>query len=404
MTVLRQDLEAPPGERGFGSGWISGVLALTLALLGLGAVLCMIFPEELTLSKARDTYAAYLWLIRLALHLVLIAGFVLGVVSIVLRKQKVLGFTALGAILVATALGGSGAQNQLTLHSDVYLGLDWFLLNLLFTGIVFIPVERFLGRRQQPIFRNEWREGLLYFLISSLFVQVLAYLSMAPALAILANTNWASFRNAVGSQPLVLQVLEIMLLTDLVQYWVHRAFHRFPFLWRFHAIHHSSQTMDWLASGRMHLAEIVILRGMTVIPMIILGYSEPAVYIYLIFVYFLSSFVHSNLRVPLGWVDRWIITPRYHHWHHGVEREAIDVNFAVHFPVLDMLFGTFYLPRDARWPAGYGINHAIPKGFLRQLLYPFVPSRLLIPEPATPAADAPVAESSGLKGRQQAAP
>ena len=369
MTVLRQDLEAPAAERRFGSGWISGVLALALAVLGFGAVLCLCYPELLTLPQARGMYNVAL--IRVALHLVLVVGFLLGILSIVLRRQKVLGFSALAVVLMATALGGSHAQDQLQLHTDVALGLDWFLLNLLFTGIIFVPIERFLGRREQPIFRHEWREDLLYFLVSSLFVQVLAYLSMAPALAILQHTEWGGFRSAVGSQPVVLQLVEIMLLTDLVQYWVHRAFHQFPFLWKFHAIHHSSQVMDWLASGRMHLFEIVFLRGCTVIPMVVLGFTEPAVYAYLIFVYFLSSFVHSNLRVKLGWIDRWIITPRFHHWHHGIEKEAIDVNFAVHFPILDRVFGTYFLPKD-RWPDGYGIaGHPVPKGYVAQFKYPF---------------------------------
>ncbi len=394
MTILRQDLEAPAAERRFGSGWISGVLALTLALLGFGTVLCLSFPDLLTLPQARGMYNV--GLIRLALHAVLVGGFFLGIVSIILRKQRVLGFTALAVILVAVALGGSRAQNQLQLHSDVYLGLDWFLLNLLLTGIVFVPLERILGRLEQPLFRREWREDLLYFLVSSLFVQVLAFLSMVPALAILAHTEWGGFRRAVGSQPTILQLAEIMLLTDLVQYWVHRAFHQFPFLWKFHAIHHSSQTMDWLASGRMHLFEIVFLRGCTVVPMIILGFTEPAVYAYLIFVYLLSSFVHSNLRVRFGPIDRWIITPRFHHWHHGIEREAIDVNFAVHFPFLDRIFGTYYFPEDGRWPGGYGINHPVPRGFLRQLVYPFMRSRTPAPAPAAgPVGDVVAAEPSG---------
>jgi len=100
MTVLREDLEAAPTERGFGSGWISGVLALMLSLLGLGAVLCLRYPDLLTLSAARSMYNV--GLIRLAVLIVLMAGFLLGIVSIILRKQKILGFTAL-----ATALGGS---------------------------------------------------------------------------------------------------------------------------------------------------------------------------------------------------------------------------------------------------------------------------------------------------------
>ncbi len=385
MTILRQDLESPAAERRFGSGWISGVLALALSLTGLGAVLCLRYPDLLTVSEARGLYNV--GLIRLALHLVLIAGFFLGTLSIVLRKNKVLGFLALACVLLATVLGGSSAQDRLHLHSDVYLGLDWFLLNLILMGIVFVPIERLLGQREQPIFRYEWREDLLYFLISSLLVQVLTFLSLAPAFTVLKHTDWGGFRRAVASQPLVLQFVEIMFLTDLAQYWVHRAFHRFPFLWNFHAIHHSSQAMDWLASSRMHFVEIVCLRGCTVIPMYVLGFDEPALYAYIIYVYFLSALVHSNLRLNFRFLGRVLVTPRYHHWHHGIEREAIDVNFAVHFPVLDWIFGTYYLPADGRWPGGYGVaNQPIPKGFFRQFLYPFVRRQAANPGPAAASA------------------
>jgi sterol desaturase/sphingolipid hydroxylase (fatty acid hydroxylase superfamily) len=381
MTVLGRDLDAPAAERRFGTGWISGVLALVLAVVGLGTVLCLRYPELLTMPEAREFYNV--GLIRLALHLVLIGAFVLGTISIVLRQNKVLGFVALALVLLATVLGGSQAQAQSQLHSDVYLGLDYFVLNLVFMGIVFVPIERVLGQREQPIFRSEWREDLLYFLISSLLVQALTYLSLAPALTILHNTDWAGLRQAVASQPVILQFVEIMFLTDLAQYWMHRSFHRIGFLWKFHAVHHSARTMDWLASSRMHVVEIVCLRGVTVIPMYILGFTEPALYAYLLFVYFLSALVHSNLRVNFGLLERVLVSPRYHHWHHGIEREAIDVNFAVHFPVLDRIFGTYYLPADGRWPSGYGIDQDdMPKGFLRQFLYPFVPARK---EPATQA-------------------
>jgi sterol desaturase/sphingolipid hydroxylase (fatty acid hydroxylase superfamily) len=387
MTALRQDLESPAAERRFGTGWISGVLALLLSLSGLGAVMCLRYPDLLTVPQARALYNVAL--IRLAVHVVLIAGFLLGTVSIVLRQNKVLGFVALTGVLLAVVLGGSSAQDRLHRQSDVYLGLDWFLLNMILLGIVFIPIERLLGQRTQPIFRHEWREDLLYFLISSLLVQLLTFLSLAPALAILKHTVWTEFRGAVASQPVLLQFVEIMFLTDLVQYWVHRTFHRLPWLWNFHAIHHSSQALDWLASSRMHFVEIVCLRGLTVIPMYVLGFAEPALYAYIIYVYFLSALVHSNLRLNFGFLGRLLVTPRFHHWHHGIEREAIDVNFAVHFPFLDWLFGTYYLPADGRWPRGYGIaDNSLPKGFIRQFLHPFVRRRPANAEAASVSAQA----------------
>jgi sterol desaturase/sphingolipid hydroxylase (fatty acid hydroxylase superfamily) len=151
---------------------------------------------------------------------------------------------------------------------------------------------------------------------------------------------------------------------------VHRAFHRFGFLWRFHAVHHSAQTMDWMAGARMHFIEIVVLRGTTVIPMFVLGFNDAAMHAYILLVYVHSTLVHANLGWNLEWLGRVFVTPRFHHWHHGVEREAIDVNFAIHFPILDRLFGTHHLPRG-EWPKGYGIEgNPVPVGYWRQFWYP----------------------------------
>ncbi len=363
--------EIDSDDRSFGSGWISGVLGLFLAIAGLAAVLCLRYPQWLTLADARLHYP--MGLIRLALMLVLIAAFVLGVLSVVLRKQKILGLSSISIVLVASLLGGSEAEYQFPQASNYYLGLDFFVLNLIFLGAVFIPIERIFKHREQSILRYEWREDLLYFLISTLFVQALTFLSLAPAMTVLAKTGWASgIRGAIASQPLILQFLEIMFFTDLVQYWVHRTFHRVPWLWKFHAVHHSAQAMDWLAGSRMHVMEVIVLRGLTTMPMYVLGFAEPALYAYIFFVYILSVFVHSNMKLPFGFLQYMIVTPRFHHWHHGIEKEAIDVNFAVHFPLFDWLFGTWHFPSDGKWPAGYGVGgHPVPKGFLRQLWYPF---------------------------------
>jgi sterol desaturase/sphingolipid hydroxylase (fatty acid hydroxylase superfamily) len=70
-------------------------------------------------------------------------------------------------------------------------------------------------------------------------------------------------------------------------------------------------------------------------------------------------------------VEALVVTPRFHHWHHAIEREAIDRNFAVHFPWIDLFFGTYYAP-PGKWPSGYGIEgHPVPEGFLDQLSHPF---------------------------------
>ena len=377
---VRADLESPAEHRRLGTGWLSGTAALLAAIAGLLFVICLRFPTLFTIPAVRPYYDAAAF--RLGLHVLLIGAFALACVSLVLRRSnRVLGFAAISVVLVATVLGGShahsqGGNTQGELTGGVFLGLDWFIINVILTGFLFIPLERlFAHRDEQHLFREEWREDLFYYLVSSMLVQVLTFISMAPALAITSHTSWTTFRHWVASQPVVLQVVEIMFFTDLVQYWVHRAFHRVPFLWGFHAVHHSAKSMDWLAAARMHFLEIIALRGTTVIPMFILGFSELSLHLYILIVYVHSALLHANVRWEFNRIGKFLATPRFHHWHHGIEKEAIDVNFSIHFPLFDRLFGTYHLP-PGQWPTGYGIEgHPVPRSYVRQFLYPFVRRR-----------------------------
>lgn len=113
------------------------------------------------------------------------------------------------------------------------------------------------------------------------------------------------------------------------------------------------------------------MRSLTVIPMFVLGFSLTAVNTYIFVVYLYSTFIHANLSWRFPVIEKFLVTPRFHHWHHGIEKEAIDVNFSIHFPLFDRLFGTYFLPKD-KWPEGYGIEgHPVPLGYLKQLMYPF---------------------------------
>ncbi|MDB6109288.1 MAG: sterol desaturase [Pedosphaera sp.] len=370
---LRGELEAPPALRRFGSGWISGVLGLVLGVGGLLLVISLRAPGLFTMPEVRGLEGNP-WF-RLGLHVLLLGAFAFSALSLALRPGKVLGTCGVTATLLAALLGGSRATALVPDAAPVFLGLDWFVLNVLFTGLLFIPIESIFPQKgDQAIFREEWREDLFYYLVSSLMVQVLTFLTFAPAKSILTLAPLTGVRAWVGALPFVVQFVALMFLTDFVQYWVHRAFHRIPWLWKFHAVHHSAQSMDWMAGARMHFLEIFALRSMTAIPMYILGFSDGAMHSYIFLVYLYSTFVHANLNWRLPIIDKILVTPRFHHWHHGIEAEAVDVNFAIHFPLLDRLFGTYFLPEN-KWPRGYGIDgHPVPKGYLSQFKYPFVRS------------------------------
>lgn len=367
---LVRELEAPRRLRRFGSGWYAGLFGLLLAAAALAMMLTARFPAWLgtpELALLRDSA-----LFRPVLHGTILAAYALAVLSLMLRRRKALGFAGLATALAAALIGGANPSPSETASWGIYFGLDFFILNLILTGLMFAPLERlFPLRREQRLFRQEWREDLFYFLVSSMLVQAIAFLTFAPSSVILDHTSGlASLRAVVGAQPLALQLIEIMILTDLVQYWIHRAFHRVPFLWGFHAVHHSARAMDWLAGSRLHFAEIAIVRGLTVVPMLTLGFDAAAVQIYVGIVYVHASLIHANVAGDFDRLGRFLATPRFHHWHHALEPEAVDKNFAVHFPAIDRLFGTHHLPAG-RWPAAYGVAEEVPSGYLRQFLHPF---------------------------------
>ncbi len=368
VRKLKKELESPVDDRWFGSGWLSGSGALLCGIVSVILAIALKYPwlttPELALITQTSAFKAFQ-------YLVLILGYVFALISLLLRKDRSLAFAALGLVMAAALMGGSSNEQLATKNASIYFGLDFFVINVLFTGFLFIPLERmFPHNAEQGVFRREWHEDIFYFLVSSLFVQVLAFLALSPAQVVETAAPLERFQNYFGAQPFLVQLVLIMLFTDFVQYWLHRAFHQVPFLWRFHAVHHSAKSMDWLAGARMHFIEIIVLRSTTAIPMFTLGFDPNAIQAYIFTVYVYSAFIHSNVGWDMSRIERFVVTPRFHHWHHGSQKEAIDVNYAIHFPLLDWLFGT-HLHAEKRWPARYGIVGIMPRGYLQQFLYPF---------------------------------
>ncbi len=354
-----------------GSGWTTGVLAVALGVFAAGGVLCLHVPDLLTTPDLRGRYP--LPLVRGLIQALIGFAFLCGLLSALSRRRKVLGVTGMALALAASLAGGASVEIAGPVSSRLALGLDWFLLNLLLLAVIFVPLERWRPHREaQLVFRPLWTTDSVHFFVSHLLVQVTTWLSLAPATILFVWAARPEIQGAVKGQPLVLQVIEIVLVADLTQYAVHRAFHVVPALWRFHSVHHSSTTMDWLAGSRLHLVDTVVTRGLTFLPLFLLGFDERALGAYLVFVSFHAVFLHANVRFRLGALEPFLVTPRYHPLHHASAPEARDRNFAVHLPVLDRLFGTRHLPPEA-WPSEYGLGDGrpFPDSWLGQTIAPF---------------------------------
>ena len=370
ISNLVEEIERPRAQRPFGSGWLSGTLSILAGLTGLALVLIRYFPETFTMPELAIIHQS--GAITVFLRVILLLGYALALLSVLLCRRKLLGWTGL-ALCAFGALLGTGPAGEIDgARQSLYFGLDYFVIHTLVVGFLFVPLERvFPARSEQMLFRPEWQEDLFYYLVSSMLIQILGFIAMAPSNWVNGAFDLTATRAWIGSVPFWLQVVIIMAATDFVQYWVHRAFHTFPALWRFHAIHHSTKRLDWMAGARMHIVEVGILRGLTAVPMFTLGFQAEAIQTYLLIVYFYSSFIHANIGWRFGWLERFLVSPRFHHWHHGSDRDAIDINYAAHFPIYDWLFGTHHLPEKA-WPEAYGVvGDNVPKGYWQQFLHPF---------------------------------
>jgi sterol desaturase/sphingolipid hydroxylase (fatty acid hydroxylase superfamily) len=170
--------------------------------------------------------------------------------------------------------------------------------------------------------------------------------------------------------PLWLQAAVFLVGSDLMMYWIHRAFHR-PAMWKYHAVHHSSKDLDWISAARFHPVNIMLGSVATDVALLLAGIS-PNVLVFLgPFTTAHSAFVHANLNWTLGPFRYVIAGPVFHRWHHTAAEQGGEKNFASTFPVIDLIFGTFYMPKQAL-PAAYGVaDPRFPGGFGAQMIYPF---------------------------------
>lgn len=359
-----------PKRLKIGEGYISGYLSILFGLVSLGTVVCFLFPEYLTTPEFRVHYP--LTVIRGLLLGCLIASYLFSVVSFLLSRRSKLALTGAVFSTAAVLLGGTGIEVSQVDQSAWSLSLDWLLLDIVALSIIFIPLELFAPKRHaQTKFHPEWRTDAVYFAVSHLAVQYIAVIIKLPAETLFGDMGLEALHSTVSSWPFFVQLALAMLVADLFQYAAHRFFHSNPTFWRFHAVHHSIESMDWVAGSRLHLIDILITRAFSYLPLYFLGFSIEVFYTYVVIVALQAVSAHANIRIPFGPLKYVLVTPQYHQWHHSDDPKHYNKNFAIHFPAIDRLFGTYYLP-GTEWPKSMGLGEQpMPKGYIRQFLFPF---------------------------------
>jgi sterol desaturase/sphingolipid hydroxylase (fatty acid hydroxylase superfamily) len=241
--------------------------------------------------------------------------------------------------------------------------------------LVFVPLERlFALHPEQKIFRRSWANDLIFLLVNGLVTKLGLLAVIAVSAFAAASIVPASIQTTVGGLPYWVQIPLAIVLSDLGLYWTHRMCHAVPWLWRFHAVHHSIEELDWLATTRVHPVDQILTKGVSLVPVVVFGFSEWTIGVYALISQWQAVLIHANVRIGLGPL-RWLFaSPEFHHWHHSNDREARDRNFAGQLSFLDALFGTLHMPRG-QMPTAYGLDQPMRQRYAFQMLYPFVGDR-----------------------------
>ena len=237
--------------------------------------------------------------------------------------------------------------------------------------VLVVPFEKLFPRHRGQRIR---RPGLGVDVSHALAAPLLGVASVAVALVVgVLSLAWLPgllLRPLVAMIPAAILPFVGIALFDLAIYWVHRWSHEVPLLWKFHAVHHSTEHLDWVSGFRNHPVDGAIVAPPFVL-LLAAGFDATFTGALAIIQILTGLFLHANVRWRLKPLHRLVITPEFHHWHHANERDAHNSNYSVFLPFWDTLFGTYFMPEDRR-PEAYGIDDDMPLGLLGQLQQPFV--------------------------------
>lgn len=244
---------------------------------------------------------------------------------------------------------------------------------------IFVPLEKAFALRKQRTLRNAFGVDVALYFINSLVPKLALIAPLSLLAGVVHHYAPVGLYTWAGGLPYALRLAAALVAGEIGAYWGHRWSHEIPLLWRFHAVHHSAEEVDWLVNTHAHPVDMIFTRLCGLIPMYVLGLAQPmATRVDLVPVLVTIAgtlwgfFIHANVSWRFGPLEWLVSSPAFHHWHHTNDGPAvINKNYSAMLPWLDRCFGTFYLPRAA-WPEKYGTVTPVTPTLAGQLLGPFL--------------------------------
>ncbi|MCF8259962.1 MAG: sterol desaturase family protein [Melioribacteraceae bacterium] len=240
---------------------------------------------------------------------------------------------------------------------------------LILGSLIIISLERiFPYDKGQKIFRKEF--FLDFFWYNIFQSALLGIVIFSFIINYIDSTTGLSRFQIVTDWPVWVQLLFFTITHDLYIYLFHKWQHKNKFLWRLHEAHHSPKEVDWISGARSHAGEILINQTIEFLPIVLLGAPAEVVIFKSVISGVWGMWIHANVDVHSGKLQKYINGPEMHRWHHSTGKGR-NRNFATKFAVWDWIFGTAYLPNEK--PDDYGLKTEFPANYFTQLAFAFRP-------------------------------
>jgi sterol desaturase/sphingolipid hydroxylase (fatty acid hydroxylase superfamily) len=234
-------------------------------------------------------------------------------------------------------------------------------------AIIFILLERiFPYTKGQKVLREGFFDDLALYTIAQSYI--LSIIIFGYVIYYIDNTTGLSRLALFENVPIWIQLIFFLITHDIYIYWMHRWQHSNKWLWRIHEAHHSPKKVDWLSGSRSHALEILINQTVEFLPIVLLGAPVEVIAYKGVISAVWGMYIHSNLDVKTGKLQKIINGPEMHRWHHSTGKGR-NRNFATKLAIWDWIWGTAYLPETK--PDEYGLKTYFPAHYLSQTLFAF---------------------------------
>jgi ornithine lipid hydroxylase len=172
--------------------------------------------------------------------------------------------------------------------------------------------------------------------------------------------------------PMAVQATMGIIIAEFPLYWAHRLGHKWPYMWRFHQVHHSVTKLWIVNTGRFHFMDSLIKIVGSMAILMALGAPMEVIHWLMAVTAFIGMMTHCNVEMRFGWLSWWFNTPELHRWHHSKDLREGNKNYCENIMLWDHLFGTYFRESWRRPPATIGIKEFMPPKFSHQIIWPFI--------------------------------